>query len=168
MRLLDRLGLSGKTAENTDIVQESKLKLSDLPKFEVKTLDESVISALDKDKTVYFIFADNKLSILCGDIIYTTEDKDLATSFMGTACKKITFEGKTAHKFAFSQGTHLENLAFCCDLAGYLLNSQSSEYTVENLCLSYKCLYRSDMGEFADLSSLPAPVSYTHLTLPTT
>ena len=156
MRLLDRLGLSGKTAENTDIVQESKLKLSDLPKFEVKTLDESVISALDKDKTVYFIFADNKLSILCGDIIYTTEDKDLATSFMGTACKKITFEGKTAHKFAFSQGTHLENLAFCCDLAGYLLNSQSSEYTVENLCLSYKCLYRSDMGEFADLSSLPA------------
>lgn len=156
MRLLDRLGLSGKTAENTDIVQESKLKLSDLPKFEVKTFDESVISALDKDKTAYFIFADNKLSVLCDDIIYTTEDKDLATSFMGTACKKITFEGKTAHKFAFSQGTHLENLAFCCDLAGYLLNSQSSEYTVENLCLSYKCLYRSDMGEFADLSSLPA------------
>ena len=156
MRLIDRLGLSGKTAENTDIVQESKLKLSDLPKFEVKTLDESVISALDKDKTAYFIFADNKLSVLCDDIIYTTEDKDLAISFMGTACEKITFEGKTAHKFAFSNGTHLENLTFCCDLAGYLLNSQSSEYTAENLCLSYKCLYRSDMGEYADLSSLPA------------
>lgn len=156
MRLIDRLGLSGKTAENTDIVQESKLKLSDLPKFEVKTLDESVISALDKDKTEYFIFADNKLSVLCDDIIYTTEDKDLAISFMGTACEKITFEGKTAHKFAFSNGTHLENLTFCCDLAGYLLNSQSSEYTAENLCLSYKCLYRSDMGEYADLSSLPA------------
>ena len=75
---------------------------------------------------------------------------------MGTACEKITFEGKTAHKFAFSNSTHLENLTFCCDLAGYLLNSQSSEYTVENLCLSYKCLYRSDMGEYADLSSLPA------------
>ena len=169
MRLIDRLGLSGKTAENTDIVQESKLKLSDLPKFEVKTLDESVISALDKDKTAYFIFADNKLSVLCDDIIYTTEDKDLATflfsisSFIRlptlekcTACEKITFEGKTAHKFAFSNGTHLENLTFCCDLAGYLLNSQSSEYTAENLCLSYKCLYRSDMGEYADLSSLPA------------
>lgn len=157
MRLIDRLGLSRKAVESTDsAVQESKLKLSDLPKFEVKSLDESVISVLGKDKTAYFIFADNKLSILCNDVIYTTEDNAIVTAFMGTACEKITFEGKTAHKFAFSQGTHLENLAFCCDLAGYLLNSQSSEYTAENLCLSYKCLYRSDMGEYADLSSLPA------------
>lgn len=157
MRLIDRLGLSGKAVESADsAVQESKLKLSDLPKFEVKPLDESVISVLGKDKTAYFIFADNKLSILCNDVIYTTEDNAIITAFMGTACEKITFEGKTAHKFAFSQGTHLENLAFCCDLAGYLLNSQSSEYTAENLCLSYKCLYRSDMGEYADLSSLPA------------
>lgn len=157
MRLIDRLGLSGKAVESSDsAVQESKLKLSDLPKFEVKTLDESVISVLGKDKTAYFIFADNKLSILCNDVIYTTEDNAIITAFMGTACEKITFEGKTAHKFAFSNGTHLENLTFCCDLAGYLLNSQSSEYTAENLCLSYKCLYRSDMGEYADLSSLPA------------
>ena len=157
MRLIDRLGLSGKAVESADsAVQESKLKLSDLPKFEVKPLDESVISVLGKDKTAYFIFADNKLSILCNDVIYTTEDNAIITAFMGTACEKITFEGKTAHKFAFSNGTHLENLTFCCDLAGYLLNSQSSEYTVENLCLSYKCLYRSDMGKYADLSSLPA------------
>lgn len=157
MRLIDRLGLSGKAVESADsAVQESKLKLSDLPKFEVKPLDESVISVLDKDKTAYFIFADNKLSILCNDVIYTTEDNAIITAFMGTACEKITFEGKTAHKFAFSNGTCLENLTFCCDLAGYLLNSQSSEYTAENLCLSYKCLYRSDMGEYADLSSLPA------------
>lgn len=157
MRLIDRLGLSGKAVESADsAVQESKLKLSDLPKFEVKPLDESVVSVLGKDKKVYFIFADNKLSILCNDVIYTTEDNAIITAFMGTACEKITFEGKTAHKFAFSNGTHLENLTFCCDLAGYLLNSQSSEYTAENLCLSYKCLYRSDMGEYADLSSLPA------------
>lgn len=157
MRLIDRLGLSGKTVESADsAVQESKLKLSDLPKFEVKPLDESVISVLGKDKTAYFIFADNKLSIFCNDVIYTTEDNAIITAFMGTACEKITFEGKTAHKFAFSNGTHLENLTFCCDLAGYLLNSQSSEYTAENLCLSYKCLYRSDMGEYAELSSLPA------------
>lgn len=157
MRLIDRLGLSGKAVESADsAVQESKLKLSDLPKFEVKPLDESVISVLGKDKTAYFIFADNKLSILCNDVIYTTEDNAIITAFMGTDCEKITFEGKTAHKFAFSNGTHLENLTFCCDLAGYLLNSQSSEYTAENLCLSYKCLYRSDMGKYADLSSLPA------------
>ena len=156
MRLIDRLGLSGKAVESADsAVQESKLKLSDLPKFEVKPLDESVISVLGKDKTAYFIFADNKLSILCNDVIYTTEDNAIITAFMGTAYEKITFEGKTAHKFAFSNSTHLENLTFCCDLAGYLLNSQSSEYTAENLCLSYKCLYRSDMGEYADLSSLP-------------
>lgn len=89
MRLIDRLGLSGKAVESADsAVQESKLKLSDLPKFEVKPLDETVISVLDKDKTVYFIFADNKLSILYNDVIYTTEDNAIITAFMGTACEK--------------------------------------------------------------------------------
>lgn len=89
MRLIDRLGLSGKAVESADsAVQESKLKLSDLPKFEVKPLDDSVISVLGKDKTAYFIFADNKLSILCNDVIYTTEDNAIITAFMGTACEK--------------------------------------------------------------------------------
>lgn len=163
LRLMDRLGLSGKKSKSSkasdnssEDITEKKLKLADLPKFEVKDLAKEDIAALSEDKTAYFIFADGKLSLLADDIIYHTAEPELITAFMSSKCKKVTFEGKSAYKYAFGQGKTLENLIFCCDLAGYLLNSQSSEYTVENLCLSYKCLYRSDMDDNADLASLPA------------
>ncbi|MBQ2581298.1 MAG: DNA polymerase I, partial [Ruminococcus sp.] len=72
----------------------------------------------------------------------------------GSKCAKCAFEGKSLHAFAFAADAHVESLVFCCDLAGYLLNSQSSDYTAENLCLAYKVAYRSDCGENADIASL--------------
>lgn len=156
MKLMERLGLSGKPASDSEDTEEKKLKLSDLPKYDIKPLTSDITESLDADKAVYFIFADDKLSVLYDNVIYTAEDEKLIIQFFESPCKKLAFEGKSTHKFAFEKGSALKNLNFCCDLAGYLLNSQSSEYTVQNLCLSYKCAYRSDMNEYADLSSLPA------------
>ncbi|MBQ3936884.1 MAG: DNA polymerase I, partial [Ruminococcus sp.] len=82
------------------------------------------------------------------------DDKALVLEFLRSDCTKYALEGKSLHLFAFGGGERVKNLAFCCDLAGYLLNSQSSDYTVENLCLAYKVAYRSDCGENADIASL--------------
>ena len=49
-----------------------------------------------------------------------------------------------------------KNIAFSCVLAGYLLNPQAKEYTIENLCAAYGVTYRSDMEENADIATLPA------------
>lgn len=155
-KLMDRLGLTGAGANSNDEIIEQKTKLSDLPKYDSKQLIESDLSAFPADKTCYFIYSDNALQVLFEDCIYLADNDELMVKFFASDCKKICFEGKEAHKLAFGHGSELKNLVFSCDLAGYLLNSQASEYTVENLCLAYNVVYRSDMGELADISSLSA------------
>ena len=89
-------------------------------------------------------------------MIYFTEDRQLILDYFSSSGKKICFEGKTAYRFAFENGGTLEGLTFACDLAGYLLNSQSSAYTVENLCAAYNAIYRIDAEEYSDIASLAA------------
>ena len=158
LRLMDRLGLTGKNADISENIAEQKLKLAELPQYEVKSLSDEVISGFTQDKEVQFVFLGNKISMLSENTVYTSDDEKLIAKFMGSPCKKQTFEGKTAYRFAFEHSMELKNLIFCCDLAGYLLNSQSSEYTVQNLCLSYNVSYRSDMGDNADVCSV-APLA---------
>lgn len=136
---------------------EKQTKLKDLPKYEVSELCSEVIDLMGSGSTAAFIFAPDRLEVFFDDKIYTASGegfKELTLAFFASVCKKVTFEGKRAYKFAFDNGGELKNLDFACDLAGYLLNSQSGEYTAENLCLTYKVIYRSDMGEYSDLSSL--------------
>ena len=152
-KLLERLGeqdaFSGEQVE-----PEKKVKLSDLPKVTEKALESSDIAAFETAEKVGVELKGGTLKVICADTVYTTQDKDLALSVLSSKCAKYAFEGKSLHKFAFANDARVENLVFCCDLAGYLLNSQQSDYTAENLCLAYKVTYRSDCGENADIASL--------------
>ena len=152
-KLLERLGeqdaFSGEQVE-----PEKKVKLSDLPKITEKALESSDIAAFEAAEKVGVELKNDTLRVICADTVYTTQDKDLALSVLTSNCAKYAFEGKSLHKFAFANDARVENLVFCCDLAGYLLNSQQSDYTAENLCLAYKVAYRSDCGENADIASL--------------
>lgn len=152
LRLLDRLGLTGKGSK--DKAEETKADLSKLPKYNVAQLDDNIISKLKKGKLTAFVFSSGKLSVCDDKTVYKTEDSELILKYFSSECLKRTFEGKAAYKYCFENKRELTGLDFCCDLAGYLLNSQSSEYTTENLCLSYKTVYRSDMGEDADVCSI--------------
>jgi len=152
-KLLERLGeqdaFSGEQVE-----PEKKVKLSDLPKITEKALESSDIAAFEAAEKVGVELKGGTLRVICADTVYTTQDKDLVLSVLASPCAKYAFEGKSLHKFAFANGTKVNSLVFCCDLAGYLLNSQQSDYTAENLCLAYKVAYRSDCGENADIASL--------------
>ena len=166
---LEMFKLLERVCDNSDSpaeeIVEEKIKLS---KIKVSKLDENIIKSLTENDEVCFIFKNNSLSLYAKDEIYLSEEiseqatlfddgndtKSLVLDFFECPCKKICFEGKTAYKFAFSNDRELKNLIFNCDLAGYLLNSQASDYTVENLCASYKTTYRRDMGENADIASL--------------
>ena len=151
-RLMERLGASG---EGVQAEPEEKLKLSQLEKIECAELDQSCIGIFEKAKRIGLQLKDDTLKVICGNTVYVTKDRELITAVLESECVKGAFEGKSLHMFALGQGTVVRELAFCCDLAGYLLNSQSSDYTVENLCLAYKVTYRSDCGENADIASLP-------------
>ncbi|MBR7007899.1 MAG: DNA polymerase I [Ruminococcus sp.] len=153
-RLMERLDIQGADANGAEVEAEKKLKLADLPKVTEKTLESADIKAFEQAGKVGCELNGKALKVICGNVVYTSCDEQLVKEFLCCDCEKYAFEGKSLHKFAFENGVRVNKLSFCCDLAGYLLNSQSSDYSVENLCLAYKVAYRSDCGENADIASL--------------
>ncbi|MBQ1904209.1 MAG: DNA polymerase I [Ruminococcus sp.] len=153
-KLMERLDVQGAAADSGEVEAEKKVTLADLPKITEKALESVDIKAFEQAGKVGCELKGGTLKVICGDVVYTTDDKALVLEFLRSDCTKYALEGKSLHLFAFGGGERVKNLAFCCDLAGYLLNSQSSDYTVENLCLAYKVAYRSDCGENADIASL--------------
>ena len=160
LRLMERLKLTGADSKSADAGEETKIKLKDLPKYETGLpLNDDAVAQMTEGKKSAFIFDGNKLQVFFEDKVYSIAFGDwdfdgIVLKYFESDCEKTAFEGKKAHRFAFDNGTRLNGLTFCCDLAGYLLNSQAGEYTAENLCLTYKVTYRSDMGDFADVCSL--------------
>ncbi|MBP1538651.1 MAG: DNA polymerase I [Ruminococcus sp.] len=153
-KLMERLDVQGAAADSGEVEAEKKVTLADLPKITEKALESADIKAFEQAGKVGCELKGGTLKVICGDVVYTSDDKALVLEFLRSDCTKYALEGKSLHLFAFGGGARVKNLAFCCDLAGYLLNSQSSDYTVENLCLAYKVAYRSDCGENADIASL--------------
>lgn len=146
-KLMARLGLTG-NAENAP----QPVKTDDLPPLKTAEL---TADNLPNGKSA-FTFDGEKLCVQSGETVYHTDDEQLILKYFTAEGEKVCFDGKTAHRWAFEHGGELRGLTFSCDLAGYLLNSQASEYTTENLCLAYRVAYRADMGEFADVCSLIA------------
>lgn len=155
-KLMDKLNLKDEF-ENKSLIND--MAGSGLPDIKVCRLNNEIADYIAKSKNkLYFIFNRQSgsiyLEIMSENNVYFTDEKELAVKFFETSNEKLCFEGKEAYKFAFSNGAELKNIKFICDLAGYLLDSQASEYSVENLCASYGVVYRRDMGEYADISSL--------------
>ena len=146
-KLMARLGLTG-NAENAP----QPVKTDDLSPLQTAEL---TADNLPNGKSA-FTFDGEKLCVQSGETVYHTYDEQLILKYFTAEGEKVCFDGKTAHRWAFEHGGELRGLTFSCDLAGYLLNSQASEYTAENLCLAYRVAYRADMGEFADVCSLAA------------
>lgn len=146
-KLMARLGLTG-NAENAP----QPVKADDLPPLQTAEL---TADNLPNGKSA-FTFDGEKLCVQSGETVYHTDDEQLILKYFTADGEKVCFDGKTAYRWAFEHGGELRDLTFSCDLAGYLLNSQASEYTAENLCLAYRVAYRADMGEFADVCSLAA------------
>ena len=161
-RLMEKLGL--KAGEVPTVSEGRKVKPEELKKYDIKPLTEEVTASLDESKTAVFELSgegeDITLRAVIGDTIYTKESFmggiEMILGFLTSGCKKLTFDAKSAYKLAFSNGESAENIVFSCDLAGYLLNSQAKEYTVQNLCAAYNVTYRSDMEGYEDIASLPA------------
>ncbi|MBR6101695.1 MAG: DNA polymerase I [Ruminococcus sp.] len=137
---------------------EKKVSLAELEPFTSSELNAEVVSQRGGESSC-FIYSEGKLSAVYGQDIYTAEDEALILSYFETEGSKSAFEAKAAHKAAMAAGKSLNGLVFACDLAGYLLNSQSSDYSVESLALAYKVTYRKDAGDSADAATLPALVT---------
>lgn len=147
--LVERLNLN-----HIPVPEKPKAEEKPATVFTVSELTAEALASLTD--TADYIYKDGKLEIAHGDKIYTTAEKALITDFFGNDTKKRTFGAKDSYKLMFAEKLELKNLIFDADIAGYLLNSISSDYSVERLCGEYKLPYRTDMEEHADIASLPA------------
>lgn len=103
---------------------------------------------------VSFIYTDGIIKAAYNNTIYIISDKDSQLKFLSSDCEKYSFRAKPAYRLCFDNGCELKNLTADADILGYLLNTSSSEYTIEKLCAEYGSIYYGDMGENADIASL--------------
>lgn len=143
-KLMERLKL--------DDVEISQLCFEEIPEsFEVLPLSEDIIFKIGDKDTAFEL--KEALSVCYDGNVYITDDESLILSYLESDSKKTVFDAKPAYKYAFERGKELKNVGFVCDLAGYLLNSQASDYSARNLCSSYSVAYSSD-ERFGELLSL--------------
>ena len=75
------------------------------------------------------------------------QDADIA-EFLRSDSAKRTTDAKALYKWCIEKGTELRNVVFDTALAGYLLNVNSSDYSVERLCAEYGVTYSGErLGE---------------------
>ena len=147
-KLLDRLGLERVSAVPAASASEPEREIT------VKPLSAEGIAELS-GKPTCFIYKDGELEVISDFTVYTSDDPDLILGYFTSDGEKTAFSAKAAYKLCFENGRELKGLAFICDLAGYLLNSQATDYTVSNLCGSNNVPYSSNPDR-ADIISLPA------------
>lgn len=143
-RLIDKLGLG-----EVKIQPEAPKTCSDKYVLAEPSADE--ISGLSAESE--FILNGGSLTVRSGGKLFAVADKTLILDYLESPSPKTAFEAKSAYKLCFESNRSLKNLVFSCDLAGYLLNSQSSDYTINNLCSAYNVPYSSD-PDFADILSI--------------
>lgn len=146
-KLLERIQISPGAVQT----EEKKEIMQKLEPCWIKQLTDEIAASIGD---CAFIFNNGQLAVFCDNTVYTPLMNSAVDIFFENKCKKLTFNAKPAYKYCFENGLKLNGINFCCDLAGYLLQSQSVDYTVENLCSAYGVQYRSDMGEYADICSL--------------
>ena len=147
-KLLDRLNLDA-TEATLSIAQMEK------PEITVVEMDEEkLIEILKLSEPVYYLYENECLKVILDDIVYLKNDKTYALDFLQSYVKKITFGAKPSYRLCFENNTELKNICFDAEIAGYLLNALSADYSIKQLCDEYSVEYYPDLGENADIVSL--------------
>lgn len=151
VKLAERLNTGAVT-----VLPEKTKSTEPLAAYEIQPLRAEMISSLTAQAQTYFVREETGFAVVFDCVIYMGAADALFLDYLETPCEKFCFDAKAAYLLALQSGRRVENLKFSCDLAGYLLNSQAADYTVENLCAAHGVQYRSDCTFHADAASLPA------------
>ena len=132
--LIDKYGLN-----NIEIPEEKKAESKKLEIVENADLNE-LFENIKKDKKVYveFEIADGELksfAILYDEKVFLSDDEKLFREILiDEDIQKFTRNSKTLFAYADKNGFEVKSLAFDVELAAYLLEPSSKDYSDENLC----------------------------------
>ncbi len=146
-KLLERLKIkpSAVTESVSEIVPAEKKE------YAVKGEFTGDITAFEQAS---FIIKDGVLHLCVNNEIYTVTDREMQLAFLSSDCKKYTANAKPVYRFCLENGTELKNITADADILGYILNTNSSEYTTERMCAEYGSPTYTELNGFAEVASL--------------
>lgn len=153
-KLLERLKVKPSVAANAPkAAAPEKRKYTEAGEFSgnISEINEAV-----------FLFKDGVMQLLPsdGNKLYAVSDPKAQLDFLSSGCKKITTGAKPVYRFCLENGRKLKNIIADADILGYVLNTNSAEYSVERMCAEYGVPTYDELGEFAEIAALAslAPV----------
>ncbi|MGN1481745.1 DNA polymerase I [Porcipelethomonas sp.] len=139
-------------------LEENTVKAKEITVIQ-KDLDADTLKRLSENENLDCLYCDGIFQIyeeMDGEhTVYTTENKEYITELLSGDTEKYTFGAKPMYRLCFEENKSLKNISFDAEIAAYLLDPSSSEYSIEKLCLRYDSPYYSSAGEWADIASLP-------------
>lgn len=152
---MDRDGLSRLLTEleMSRLLKSLGLDAAAAPAAEVHERIEPVFSPLTREiisglAGCSYVLEDGRLFVRDGNNVYTAREteggEELIADFLSSECSKITTEAKPHYRYALSHGRELKGIRNDVAVAGYLLSSGSSDYSVRNLCAQYGAHYYSE------------------------
>ena len=156
-KLLEKLKLSGTDAPAPETAEpaEQQQPLTEQP-LTAALLDTW---AADKMELPCCLFDGSRICVYHAgtpEAVYTSTDTALWEQLF--QMPRLTFGAKPQYRFLLAQGIAPDSgspAAKDAELAAYLLNSTTSAYEVERLCVTYHVPYPRSAGEYADLAALP-------------
>lgn len=83
--------------------------------------------------------------------IYETSNPSIIIDYLESSEYKATISVKNHYVYT----DNIKNISTDAELCGYLLDTSSKKYTVKSLCDIYNIDYFQELGEYADIYSLP-------------
>lgn len=131
IKFIEKLGLKDVVVTNSE---------STTLKYTVKSKSEDeIVDSIKKSGELYFITNDYKTAYINLDnCVAETEYSNILDLLSDSNIKKYTSDAKSLYTNAINTGYVVNNIAFDTLLAGYLLNPNSSDYSVGTLADSYR------------------------------
>lgn len=130
---------------------------SDIKAPQIVSLSDDEFEALCcSNKPIDFLMQASILYLHSDGIAARVTDTGKIEKFLCGEAAKRTFSAKPVFRFCMECGKTIRNLMQDSEICAYLLNPSMSEYVIEKLCANAGIPYFSELGEFADIASLPA------------
>ncbi|MCH5192395.1 MAG: DNA polymerase I [Oscillospiraceae bacterium] len=151
-KLLERLKIAPSAVPVKSAAASSAAAAPEKKEYEIAGELSDDITSLKK---AAFLIKDGVMQLLTDNKIYTVTDKEKKLDFLSSDCEKITFGAKPVYHFCIENGRELKNIIADADIIGYVLNTNSSEYTIERMCAEYGAPTYPELGEYGDIAALP-------------
>lgn len=129
------------------LLENKKIK-KDIPSIEPILLNGKFTT---KSFCTDYLIKNDILYIYDNKKIYETNNINIIIDYLKSNVYKRTISSKGHYKFI----SDINNIMTDAEIDGYLLDTSSKEYTVQSLCNDYDIDYFEELGEYADIYSLP-------------